>query len=125
MSGAVFAFEVSVAGTNWSRIVNARTRGQAKRDYHTDVVDAWPGVPFTAMRARKVGPPHTSADFIRNACYRGVPDVRCGQRVQVGNGRGVIVGHNESANFDVLFDDDSPEYAGQRLNVHPSNVVLE
>jgi hypothetical protein len=36
----------------------------------------------------------------------------------------VIVGHNSSANFDVLFDDDSPRYAGNTLNVHPSEIKL-
>jgi hypothetical protein len=122
----VFSFACSVAGTDWGEeIVNARTRGRAKREYHLSVIDAWPDVPFTAVRARKIGAPHTTADFIRNAQYRGLPNVRCGQRVKVGDARGVIVGHNSSANFDVLFDDDSPRYAGQTLNCHPNEVTLD
>lgn len=123
---AVFAFACSVAGTDWGEeIINARSRGRAKREYHLGVTDAWPDVPFTAIRARKLGAPRTSPDFIRNAQYRGLPDVRCGQRVKVGDARGVIVGHNSSANFDVLFDDDSPRYAGQTLNCHPNEVTLD
>lgn len=122
---AVFAWEVSVKGTDWTKIVNARTSGQAKRDYHLDVRDAWPDVPYTAMRCRKIGAPHTSERFKHNARYRGMPDVQCGQRVKVGEARGVIVGHNDSANFDVLFDDDSPKYAGLKLNCHPSGVELD
>lgn len=112
-------------GTDWTKTVNARTAGQAKRDYHLDVRDAWPDVPYTAMRCRKIGTPHTSERFKHNARYRGMPDVQCGQRVKVGEARGVIVGHNDSANFDVLFDDDSPKYAGLKLNCHPSGVELD
>ena len=122
---ALFAWEVSVKGTDWTKIVNARTAGQAKRDYHLDVRDAWPDVPYTAMRCRKIGAPHTSERFKHNARYRGMPEVRCGQRVKVGDARGVIVGHNDSANFDVLFDDDSPRYAGMRLNCHPDGIELD
>ena len=122
---ALYAWEVSVKGTDWTKTVNARTAGQAKRDYHLDVRDAWPDVPYTAMRCRKIGAPHTSERFKHNACYRGMPDVQCGQRVKVGEDRGVIVGHNDSANFDVLFDDDSPKYAGLKLNCHPSGVELD
>ncbi len=119
----VFAFEVSVAGTPWTQLVNARTAGQAKAEYWRDVNECW-DVPFTAIRARKIGRPETTEDFIRTATYRGLPEVRCGQRVQVGEARGVIVGNNSSANFDVLFDEDSPEYAGMKLNVHPHGIVF-
>lgn len=116
----VRAFEVSVKGTDWVRIVNARTPGQAKRDYHRDVIDCWPDVPFTAMRCRVLGAPQTSRDFERNAAYRGIGSVRCGDAVRVGHAHGIVVGHNSSANLDVLFDCDSPKYANLRLSVHPS-----
>lgn len=52
-----------------------------------------------------------------------MPEVRCGQRVKCGESYGFIVGHNSSANFDVLFDDDS-RYPGQRLNVHPQELQI-
>jgi hypothetical protein len=119
----VSAFEVSVKGTTWSAIVNASSPGKAKGSYHREVCDAWPDVPYTAMRCRKMGGPHSSEQFLNNARYRGMPGVRCGQRVLVGEERGVIVGHNASANFDVLFDADS-KYRGQTLNVHPESIVL-
>jgi hypothetical protein len=119
------SFEVTVKGKpDWGRVVNAHTRGKAKSEYWHDVVDAWPDLPFTAVRVRKLGKPVTSRQFERNAEYRGMPGVKCGQAVKVGSARGVIVGHNSSANFDVLFDLDSPKYAGLKLNVHPSEVVL-
>lgn len=78
----------------------------------------------TATACRKIGNPVSSEQFLRNAKYRGMPDLRCGHRVKVGPGIGTIVGHNSSANFNVLFDTDSPKYAGLKLNVHPSEIVL-
>jgi hypothetical protein len=126
MSDQVFAFKVSVKGTDWTKIINARTAGKAKYQYWLDVTDCWPDVPITAMRARKynAGRPYTSPEFERNAKYRGMPEIKCGQRVKVGNSLGIIVGHNSSANFDVLFDDDAPKYGGQTLNVHPQEIEL-
>lgn len=119
----VYSFEVSVKGTEWSRIINARSAGKAKADYHRDILDPWPDLPFTAIRCRKIGAPHTSKQFERNAAYRGLPDVKCGQRVKVGDEFGVIVGHNASANFDVLFDERS-KYRGQTLNCHPDSCEM-
>jgi hypothetical protein len=120
----VYSFEVSVIGTNWTKQINARSAGKAKAEYWRDVREPWPDVPFTAIRARKIGRPESTEQFIRMAKYRGLPDVRCGQRVKVGNSCGVIVGHNSSANFDVLFDEDSPRFPNRRLNVHPADCEL-
>jgi hypothetical protein len=121
----IFAFNVSVKGTDWTKVVNAHTRGKAKREMWLSVTDCYPDVPFTAMRARKRGVPVTTDDFRRTANYRGRPAVRCGDRVTCrGGGRGVVVGSNSSANFDVLFDLDSPLYAGQRLNCHPYDLTF-
>jgi hypothetical protein len=121
----VFAFEVNVAGREWAETVNARTSGQAKSEYFQGVRESWPGIPFTALRCRKIGRPHTSKRFEACASYRGLAGLQCGQRVVVGGARGVIVGHNSSANFDVLFDSDSPKYAGLRLNVHPDSMEMQ
>lgn len=120
----VSAFLVSVAGTDWSQVVNHRTAGKAKVEYWHSVRESWPDVPYTAMRVRKIGLPRSSDRFVHNANYRGLPCVRCGDRVIVGTARGVIVGHNSSANFDVIFDDDSPKYAGLKLNVHPNDCLV-
>ena len=125
-SNRCYAFEVWVSGRpEFGRVINERTAGRAKRSYLLDLNESWPDYKFTDLRARKIGGPHTTERFIDNAVYRGTPDVRCGQRVKVGLGRGVIVGHNESANFDILFDDDSPKYAGLTLNVHPGEVQYD
>ena len=125
MSTKVYAFVVNVSGKDWGRVINALSRGAAKAQYHRHLTDAWPDIPYTALRSRKVGAPVSSDRFISNAKYRGMPCVRCGDRVKVGVASGTIVGHNDSANFNVLFDKDSKKYAGLTLNCHPNDVVLE
>lgn len=125
----VFAFACGVVGQEPTRTVNHRSAGKAKAAYLADVRDCWPDVQFTDLFARKLGPAVTSDQFKRNALYRGMPEVRCGTRVLVataqGQARGAIVGHNASANFDVLFDDDGPLFAGLVLNVHPGDIKVE
>ncbi len=122
----VFAFEVWVHNKpQWASIVNARTIGQAKSQYHNSITESWSDIPFILVRAKKIGPPQTSIQFKNNAIYRGLPNVKCGDRVKVGDACGTIVGHNNSANFDVLFDGDSPKYANLKLNVHPSECKFE
>lgn len=121
----IYSFACSVRGApQWGETTyNRETSGQAKVSHWRMVSDAWPDVKYTDVRCHKVGEPLSSERFIANAKYRGMPDVRCGQRVKVGDaGSGVIVGHNSSANFDVLFE--SGAYKGQTLNCHPSSVEL-
>lgn len=120
----VFAFECSVTGTDWKTLINARTPGKAKYQHWLSVKECYPDIPITAMRARKLGKAENTEGFKRTAVYRGLPNVGCGDRVRVGNATGVIVGSNGSANFDILFDDDSPTYAGMRLNVHPHDLQM-
>jgi hypothetical protein len=122
LSKAIFAFDVWVDGTDWHKVINERTAGRAKADYWRDVTDAWADVPYTAMRARKLGLPRSTPNASRVATYRNRPELKCGVRVTAEGGTGVIVDGNGSANFDVLFDDDSPRYAGLRLNCHPAYI---
>ena len=117
----VFAFEVSVVGTVWTTVVNERTAGRAKSEYFRGLHEAWPSIPFTALRARKLGAPISSQEFRWCADRRGV-DFVCGQPVTVGSDTGVIVGHNASANFEVLFDAHAPRFANMRLSVHPHDI---
>lgn len=126
MTKKVFSFScrVTLAPQCGESVYNATTAGKAKLQHFYSVRDARPDTKYTEIRVRKVGAPHSSDNFIANAKYRGMPDLRCGQRVRVGDALGTIVGHNSSANFDVEFDDDS-RYNGLRLSVHPSEIVLE
>lgn len=116
-----FACRTSWAPQWGETIYNTTSAGKAKLAHFQHVHDAWDSVKFTDIRARKIGPAHSSDEFKRNAHYRGMPDVRCGDSVKVSGCAGTIVGHNSSANFDVLFHDG--KYAGQTLNVHPSELV--
>ena len=118
--GPVYAFECCLAGNSHAAIVNSTTRGKAKQEFFLLLDGDWP---FTAIRARKLGAPHTSAEFRRTARYRGLPGLQCGDAVLVGGVPGVIVGHNRSANFDVLFPQDSV-YRGNVLNVHPGDMEI-
>lgn len=124
---AVFAWECNVRGKDWQRTINHLTAGKARYEYLIDLRDAWPDATFADITVRKAGPAHTSEAFKRNARYRGMPDLQCGQRVEIrspeGPARGVIVGHNDSANFDVLFDADT-YFHGRVGNVHPSEITI-
>ena len=112
------AYECTVRGTCWHRVVHATTSGRAKAEYWRDVHEAWQDIPYTAITARCVGGPITDDRFRSVAEYRGVPFARIGMAVEVGGARGVIVGHNSSSNFNVHFE--AGKYSGQILNCHPN-----
>ena len=121
----VFAWECNVRGKDWQRTINHLTAGKARYEYLLDLRDAWPDATFADITVRKIGPAHTSEAFRRTAAYRGMPDLKCDTRVEVCSGSqramGVIVGHNDSANFDVLFYEDT-YFKGGIGNVHPSEL---
>jgi len=123
----VFAWECNVRGKDWQRTINHLTAGKARYEYLLDLRDSWPDATFADITVRKLGPAHTSEAFKRTATYRGMPELTCGQRVEVRSGShralGVIVGHNDSANFDVLFDADT-YFNGGVGNVHPSELRM-
>lgn len=119
----VLAFACSVKGAPWGehheRVVHAHSRGQAKSQYLRDVRDAWPDLPYTAVRCRRVPSP-TTTPMLQHVCrLRGV-HMRFGDRVHFGSsGRseiGTVVGSSEGANFELLLDD------GSRIFVHPCDI---
>lgn len=121
----VFAWECNVRGKEWQRTINHLTAGKARYEYLLDLRDSWPDATFANITVRKIGPAHTSDDHKRTMAYRGRPDLYAGRRVEVCSGSerafGVIVGNNGSANFDVLFDEDT-YFNGGIGNVHPSEI---
>lgn len=123
----VFAWECNVRGKNWPRTINHRTASKARYEYLIDLRDSWPDVTFADISVRKIGPAQTSKDHERTMEYRGRPDLYAGRRVEVRSGGecalGVIVGVNGSANFDVLFDEDT-YFKGGIGNVHPSEISV-
>lgn len=120
---AVFAFLVWLhPNEEHATVVNTTTRGKDKVDKWRDIRECWPDVPYTLMRCRKLGPPQSSRAFHRNAVYRGMPELKRGDRVVVGADTGTVVGHDASANMLVLFDGDSKKYPGLTLSVHPGEM---
>ncbi len=114
---SVRAYLCGIKGTDWHQVVNHESRGKAKAQYFHEVVDAWEDIPFTAITCRVLGPPATPESFLRTAKYRGMPDLRCGQRVLLHGGQvGTLVGSNDSANFDLLV-------GGRVWNVHPGDIA--
>lgn len=126
MENEVFAFEVwPVWKPEWSTVVNHRTAGKAKAEMFSDLRESY-DLPFTDMRARKIGRPRTDSMFAHVAQMRGMPELRCGQRVSfLSKGEsvsGVLVDAGGGANFGVLCDKDSI-WPNQRVYVHPSELI--
>lgn len=121
----IFSFGVRLKGrdTYQETVINAKSASKAKYEFFLNISDCFSNLKFTDIRARKIGRPQSSRDFLRNAEYRGLPEIRCGCRVSVGENKGTVVGHNASANFDVCFDNDS-KYKGATLSVHPSELKV-
>lgn len=119
---AMSAFECSVAGTDWAEIVNAETAGKAKAIYWRDVRDSWESIPYTDIRAKRLGSPRGTRRLAACCASRGV-EFHAGQRVRVGASTGIVVDGASGANFLVAFT--SGQYAGCRLAVHPSEIVQE
>lgn len=115
----IHAYEIGLRGEDLRSTVNSITLGKAKAEFLRDIQDFWPGAKFTDVVGRKAGPAHTSPAFLRTAKYRGLPNLRCGDPVTVNGRCGFVVGHNDSANFDVLFTDG--DWKGCVLNCHPSD----
>lgn len=109
--GPLRSYKCSLRGRNHWTQFNARSIGQAKIAFY-HYLDG--DFDYLDIRCRVDGEVYTSDDFIRNAEYRNIPLVRCGMVIDVNGRRGIIVGHNSSANLDVLFDD------GSRGSCHPN-----
>lgn len=99
-------------GHEWT--VSAPTAGNAKYRKWLDITESYPDVQITAMRARRmVTEPVEPPGFRRVVESRGIGFARIGMKVQLDGGEfGRIVGHNDSANLDVLV-------GGAVCNVHP------
>lgn len=113
------AFEVGVIGAPWPpSIRHALTAGKAKYDYLRSVRESWPDISFKHLTCRDLGAPRNNSEFEKVAVYRGVPFAKIGMRVEVDDHAGLIVKHNDSSNFDVLFTDGP--HKGTTCNCHPN-----
>lgn len=116
----VSAFECRIRGLGGTFIVNAPSRGSAKSEAFLGIRSLRDDIRFIDVSVRKVGPAVSSQAFLRTVGYRGIPHVRCGDQVMVGEDVGVIVGHNDSANLEVIFYRGGV-LKGASLNVHPGD----
>lgn len=121
---SVSSYECRIRGLDGVSVINAPSRGLAKAEAFASIRDVRDDIGFTDVSARKVGPPVSSQAFLRTVAYRGIPHVRCGDQVTVGEDVGVIVGHNDSANLEVIFYRGGV-LKGPSLNVHPRDCCFQ
>lgn len=96
------------SGTGITAVINATTIGKAKARFREEY-----DVCFTKVNAKTV-PLVTPPNFFHIAKMRGVPNAFIGQLVTVDGQLGRILEHNESANFNIEFED------GSVGNCHPN-----
>ena len=112
--GELRCYECSLDKKHWVKF-NATSQGQAKMDFY-HYLDG--DFDYLLIKCRVVGNVHTSEAFIRNAIYRKIEFAYCGMVVEMDGNKGVITGHNDSANLNVLFTEG--KYKGQLHNCHPN-----
>ena len=113
------SFEVGVKGKDWNAIVYAETPGKAKYLRLLDLWEVWDGISLKHLTCREILPCRFSTpdSFDEVARRRGLPFARVGMKVRVDGNAGVIVGSNDSSNFDVYFTDGP--HKGTIGNCHP------
>lgn len=114
--GELRHYQCSLVGIDHWWSVNSTSYGKAKSEFYR-MLDM-DGIEFTSIRCKCIGMPHTSEDFKRNAKYRNIEFAYCGMVIDVSGEKGVIVGHNSSANLDVLFT--TGKNKGHVFNCHPN-----
>ena len=110
------SFKCSLDGKHWTSF-NATSYGDAKMQFLRHLDDCC-GDCYLAIKCRCAGAIETSDEFVRNAKYRNIEFAYCGMVVDVDGEKGVIVGHNSSANLDVLFE--TGKNKGKVLSCHPN-----
>lgn len=111
------SWECSLDREHWETI-NALSKGKAKSRYLQINDYDWAEYTDVYCRQSRSTYPYTSDAFKKNAVCREIEFAYCGMRVCVDGEFGVIVGHNHSANLDVMFTDG--KYKGQTMNCHPN-----
>ncbi|WP_047452581.1 hypothetical protein [Alistipes sp. ZOR0009] len=114
--GELKSYICSIDGEHWTSF-NATSYGHAKSQFLIYLDDCY-GDCYLSIRCKCAGSVYTSEDFKRNAKYRGIEFAYCGMVVEVDGNKGVITGHNSSANLNVLFTDG--KWKGQTHNCHPN-----
>lgn len=115
------SYSCSVIGHPHSTNIIAHSAGKARYAFMIDVRESLPDIRFQDISVHSNRRIIEPAGFRRNAEYRQIPFAMIGMKVIVSGESGRIVGHNSSANLDVLFEDG--KWAGQTLNCHPHSEI--
>ncbi len=116
-------FECCVKGTDWVKSVYALTRSKARYLYWQDVVEAWDGVKLTDVTARGV-PIYASHDVRTVFEARRIPEAFIGMTIHVYGKEGLIVGVNNSANLDVMFNAGTKQESIGNCHPHSETVYF-
>lgn len=108
-------YKCSLDGENWWSTF-APSPGQAKQAY-IRIMDGCADDAYLYILCRVSGA-QTSEAFKENARNRGIPFSYVGMNVKVQGDKGVIAGHNSSANLDIYFVEG--KHRGKTLNCHPN-----
>lgn len=129
----IYAFALHFGPYDDEEIINAPSANAAKYRFLCQVEDCGYSIKYTDIRCRKLGKPVSTERFLQTARYRGLPDLRCGDRIRlkgpshdhcITGDEGYVIGSNESANFTVFFY--HGRFKGETLSVHPGEMeVLE
>lgn len=93
-------YKCSLDGKHWWRTY-AASAGQAKQAY-IRMLDGCADDCYLSILCR-VDSPKTTQAFKDNAKYRNIPFAYVGMNVKIRGDKGIIVGHNSSANLDIYF----------------------
>ena len=104
-------YKCSLDGKHWWRTY-AASAGQAKQAY-IRMLDGCADDCYLSILCR-VDSPKTTQAFKDNAKYRNIPFAYVGMNVKIRGDKGIIVGHNSSANLDIYFLEGDNK--GKKLN---------
>lgn len=112
--GELKEYKCSLDGEHWMSF-NATSSGKAKMQFFNYLEGDYN---YLYIKCKVGGKIYTSDEFKRNAKYRNIEFAYCGMVVEVDGKKGIIVGHNSSANLNVWFTEG--KYKDQVMNCHPN-----
>jgi hypothetical protein len=103
-------------------ILNGISEGYVKSKFYKNLKD-FLKIKFTDVRVKLLGAPYSSEGFLKNAKYRNLPNLRCGDLVDVNGNLGYVIGYGSSALIEIIFE----KYQNKKnvtLFVHPDEIKM-